>query len=54
MREKAIKNLTAMLSSFESYFAPDEKTPLERERDNIIKRRTDYYKNKIQAVSSSK
>jgi hypothetical protein len=52
MREKAIKNLTALLSSFESYFAPDERTPLEKERDNIIKRRTEYYKNKMQALAN--
>lgn len=51
MREKAIKNLNAMLASFDSHFAPDEKTPLEKERDKIVARRADYYKNKIQAVS---
>ncbi len=52
MREKAIKNLSAMMGNFESYFAPDEKTPLEKERDRILQRRQEYYKNKIQAVST--
>lgn len=54
MRDKSIKNLSAMLSSFESQFGPDEKTPLERERDKILTRRSDYYKNKIQAVTGAK
>lgn len=51
MREKSIKNLVSMLQSFESHFGPDEKTPLEKERERIQTRRSDYYKNKIQAIS---
>ena len=52
MKDKAIKNLQAMLGVFDSHFAPDERTPLERERDKILTRRAEYYKNKIQAVSN--
>ena len=52
MRDKSLKNVQALLGSFESHFAHDEKTPLERERDKILQRRLDYYKNKIQAAAA--
>lgn len=52
MKEKSIKNVHGMLHSFDAQFANGELTPLERERDRIIQRRNDYYKNKIAAASS--
>jgi hypothetical protein len=36
MREKSIKNVHAMLSSFDAQFSSTEFTPLERERDRIF------------------
>jgi hypothetical protein len=50
MKEKSLKNISALLGSFDAQFAPGEQTPLEKERAKIIQRRTDYYKNKIQAA----
>jgi hypothetical protein len=35
MKEKSLKNLTALLGSFDAQFAPGETTPLEKERDRI-------------------
>lgn len=52
MKEKSIKNVHGMLHSFEAQFGQGELTPLERERDRIIQRRNDYYKNKIAAANS--
>jgi hypothetical protein len=52
MKEKSIKNVHAMLHSFDAQFAANELTPLEKERDRIFQRRSDYYKNKISASQS--
>ena len=52
MKDRSIKNLQVMLGNFNSLFAPNEKTPLEKEREKILTRRAEYYKNKIQAVSN--
>ena len=47
MKDRSIKNLQVMLGNFKSQFTPDEKTPLEKEREKILTRRAEYYKNKM-------